>query len=667
MRKLLIMMTASTVLLGFTTPSAHAVDFLPGYYLANSPASPDRDSSDENELLMMGNPVVITAAQTRQRVSDSPVAVSVITQDDIRKSGLTSVPDLLRSIPGVDVVEDNRGLQNVVVRGFNSSFAPGGLLVMVDGHPIYQDSFGGVFWQQEPLLISQIKQIEVVRGPGSVLYGANAFGGVINIITKTPAEMAKDGKVSFLGAYGDERSQIEEASYTGSTGKNGRGMMFTVGAGFHGTDGIGLLERGRLRDSFSSPMFTLRGVQPMRGGSLDIAAVNDYGKVDITTPYTNYVDATARTNRLNVDYTDDRSHVTVGGHSYATAVSESDGSVSEETSTNELTVQQRRDPSHRHQVILGASYRAVTVKSTYMGGASKSDTLGAVYAQDQFEMSRTTQLFTGVRVDDHSIYGVSVSPRVSIVHHVDPRQTVRLSYSSAFEDPTLFSSYYNVTLPLAGLPIHLTGNTDIDPQQVNSVEMGYHRDLAGGYIEASVFHNSMTKLISTVVGGYVQPPGYPFPIPTTATETNRGSATADGFEIDSRFPIAKRVNARINYAYLNTSMNGGRAELSPRNHINASLDSALTKRLSAYAAMHYVDSDFVQSFTPNRMNIASYVDVDAKLGYKVGGAGKPWEVAVAATNVFNKPHLEMPNIVLNGAPTSAAIPRRVWLQLSGGW
>jgi len=658
MRRLTNVVAASTLLLMIATASTLGQ--------TTSTVDTSRESSDENELLMMGNPVVITAAQTLQRVSDSPVAVSVITEEDIRKSGLLSVPDLLRSIPGVDVVENNRGQQNIAIRGFNASFAPS-LLVMIDGHSIYQDSFGGVFWSQEPLLISQIKQIEVVRGPGSVLYGANAFGGVVNIITKTPAEMSKDGKTSLLAAYGDEHSSVLETSVTGSTRPEGRGLAYTVGAGFHGTRGIGDLQPGKIRDSVWTPMFTFRGIQPVRNGHVDIAGSTDYGKFDNTTPFTEYVDATSRTNRLSAEYTDDRSHITVGGRSYATAVTEPDNSVSEETSANEFTIQQQRVPSHRHHVIIGGSYRAVTVKSTLMGGASKSDTLAAIYAQDEFEMSKKTHLFTGVRVDDHSIYGVNISPRVSMVHHVDRQQTVRLSYSSAFEDPTLFSSYYNVTLPIAGLPLHLTGNTNIDPQEVHSFEMAYRRDISGGYVEASVFHNSITKLLTSTPGGFVQPPGFPFPIPTTATEVNQGSATADGFEIDSRFKLGNRVDARVNYSYLNTLKDGSRVELSPRNHVNASLDSSLTKRLSGYLAMHFVDSDFGQSFTPTRVNISSYIDFDAKLGYKIGSSSKPWEVAVAATNLFNQPHIEMPNVPVNGQPTSAAIPRRAWLEVSGGW
>ena len=638
----------------------------PVHAQSSTPPGNDRESSDENELLMMDNPVVITAAQTKQRISDSPVAVSVITEDDIRKSGLTNVPDLLRSIPGVDVVQQNSGQANIAIRGLNAPFNPG-VLVMVDGHSIYQDSFGGTFWPQEPLLISQIKQIEVVRGPGSVLYGANAFEGVINIITKTPAEMAKDGAVSTFDAVGDEHSQVEETSVTGSTGKNGSGLAYTIGAGNHGTNGTGQLESGQVRDSYSVPIFTFRGIQPVKDGSLDVAAAYGYGKTDLATPFTEYMDDIARTGRLTVDYTDDRSHVTVSGRSSATGFSAPNGSVDEETETNELTIQQQRDPSHRHEDILGASFRDLSVKSTLMGDISKSETLAALYGQDEFETSSNTHLFTGVRVDHNSIYGTDVTPRVSLVRHVDQQQTVRLSYSSAFEDPTMFDSYFNVTLPVAGLPLHFIGNTDTTPEKTNSVELGYRHDLPAGYIEATAFHNTITDLISTVVGGYVQPPGYPFPIPTTSSTANVGSATEDGVELDSRFVIFKRVNARINYAYLNALKDDSRAELSPRNHVNASLDTTVFRRVSAYLAMHYVDSDFVESYTPTRENIPSYVDFDAKVGYKFGGKDKPWELAVAATNVFNVPHQEVPQVLIDGQPSTAAIPRQTWLELSGGF
>jgi outer membrane receptor protein involved in Fe transport len=182
-----------------------------------------------------------------------------------------------------------------------------------------------------------------------------------------------------------------------------------------------------------------------------------------------------------------------------------------------------------------------------------------------------------------------------------------------------------------------------------------------------VFHNTITDLIGNIAGGFVQPPGFPFPIPTTATAANNGSAISDGFEIDSRFALSARTNVRANYAYLNAQQNHQEAEFSPRNHVNVTLDSAFTKRFTGYAAMHYVDSSYERSFTPGTVKLGSYIDVDAKLGYKLSGSVNPWEFAIAATNVFNVPHYEMPNVMLGSAPTAAAIPRRAWLELSGGW
>jgi len=626
----------------------------------------DRYSSDENELLMMGNPLIITASQTKQRVSDSPMAISVITEDDIRKSGYTSVTDLLRSIPGVDVMEGNRSQVNVVIRGFNFPFAAS-LLVMVDGHSIYQDSFGGTFWTQEPLLMSQIKQIEVVRGPGSVLYGANAFGGVINIITKTPAEMAKDGKIALLAAHGEENSTVTEGSYTGSVGKAGHEFAYTVGGGFHGTDGIGELKSGAVRDSYSMPIFTFRGTQALHKGSLNVAVATAQGKIDVTTPYTNYVDAASRTNRFVADYKDDAHHLTISGRVYGTAVTQTDDNVVEETNTQEFTIQQQQDPSPRHEIIYGASYRGVRVKSTDMGGATKSDHIAAIFAQDQYEVAHNTHLFTGIRVDNHSIYGTDVSPRVSLVRHLDDHQTLRLSYSSAFQDPTLFDTYFNVTLPFSGLPIHVLGDTSLKPEKINGVELGYRRDLPKGYVEASLFHDTITDLLGDILGGFVQPPGFPFPIPTTATTTNNASAIAQGFELDGRLALNARTNLRANYSYLDTQMNRHQAEFSPRNHVNVSVDSQLTRRINGYVGMRYVDSNVERTFTAAPVTIGSYVDFDGKLGYKLADKNHPWEIAVTATNLFNVPHMEMPNVPVNGQPTAAAIPRRVWLQLSGNW
>ena len=130
---------------------------------------------------------ITSASRKEQRSADAAAAVFVITQDDIRRSGMTTIPDLLRLAPGVEVAQINSNKWAVSVRGFNGLYA-NKLLVLVDGRSIYNRIFSGVFWDAEDLMLDDIDRIEVIRGPGAAMWGANAVNGVINIVTKATAD-----------------------------------------------------------------------------------------------------------------------------------------------------------------------------------------------------------------------------------------------------------------------------------------------------------------------------------------------------------------------------------------------------------------------------------------------------------------------------------------------
>src|SRR5688572_25318240 len=128
---------------------------------------------------------VTSASRHEQSADDVPAAGYVITRDEIRRSGLTSIPELLRLAPGVQVARINSNKWAVSVRGFNGRLYSNKLLVMIDGRSIYNPAFSTVLWDTEDLLIEDIDHIEVIRGPGGAMWGANAVNGVINIITRS--------------------------------------------------------------------------------------------------------------------------------------------------------------------------------------------------------------------------------------------------------------------------------------------------------------------------------------------------------------------------------------------------------------------------------------------------------------------------------------------------
>src|SRR4029077_379568 len=141
----------------------------------------------EKSIEDLMNMEVTSVSKKEQKLSSVAAAIFVITQEDIRRSAATNIPDLLRMVPGLDVAQINANTWAISARGFNLQFA-NKLLVLIDGRAVYTPLFGGVYWDTQDVPLDDIERIEVIRGPGATMWGANALNGVINIITKRAAD-----------------------------------------------------------------------------------------------------------------------------------------------------------------------------------------------------------------------------------------------------------------------------------------------------------------------------------------------------------------------------------------------------------------------------------------------------------------------------------------------
>ncbi len=168
---------------------------------------------------------VTSVSKKAQKLSGSAAAISVITSEDIRRSGATSIPELLRMVPGLHVARINSNQWAVGARGFNDYFVRS-LLVLMDGRTLYSPLFGGVWWDQEDYVLQDIERIEVIRGPGGTLWGANAVNGVINIITKRAEDT--QGGLAVLGV-GTEDRLLGSARYGGAIGDIGHYRAYAKG------------------------------------------------------------------------------------------------------------------------------------------------------------------------------------------------------------------------------------------------------------------------------------------------------------------------------------------------------------------------------------------------------------------------------------------------------
>jgi iron complex outermembrane receptor protein len=173
----------------------------------------------------LGKVVVTSVSKEPEQVWNTPAAIFVLTQEDIRRSGMTSIPELLRLVPGLDVARVNSNQWSISIRGFAGAFSKQ-LLVLIDGRSVYTPLFSGVYWNLQNLVLEDVERIEVVRGPGGTIWGANAVNGVINIITKR----AKDTQGTLVAAGGGNVDQgTGTARYGGSAGKTFNYRIYGMG------------------------------------------------------------------------------------------------------------------------------------------------------------------------------------------------------------------------------------------------------------------------------------------------------------------------------------------------------------------------------------------------------------------------------------------------------
>jgi len=189
------------------------------------------DSLTDLSLEELMNEPVTSVSKKQTRLGDSAAAIAVVTQDDIRRLGISTLPEALRLVPGMDVARISANEWAVSARGFNSEFA-NKLLVLIDGRTVYAPSSAGVFWNVQDVVLEDIDRIEVIRGPGATLWGANAVNGVINIITKHSAET---GNGLFAASGGTEEKPLLTARYGATRGDE---LSFRVFGKYFSRDGL---------------------------------------------------------------------------------------------------------------------------------------------------------------------------------------------------------------------------------------------------------------------------------------------------------------------------------------------------------------------------------------------------------------------------------------------
>ncbi len=519
------------------------------------------DLTDESLENLM-NIEVTSVSKKEQKMSQVAAAVFVITQEDIRRSGARNIPDLLRMVPGLDVAQINANTWAISARGFNLQFA-NKLLVLIDGRAVYTPLFGGVYWDTQDVPMEDIERIEVIRGPGGTVWGANAVNGVINIITK----VSGDTHGGLVAAGGGNIAQgFGIAQYGGQiTGRADYRVFakyqsdghFPDLSGQNGNDGWHLLHGGFRTDASLSSKDTLTTEGDLYSGSEGAVIVHS----SFDPPSNVNVERLAQLSGGNIL---SRWHHTFSNGSdttfqfYFDRYTRSGPESREVRDTVDFDFQHHFVWGSRQDLIWGAGYRHTadqtvgTIDQAFVP-ADDSGRLFTSFIQDQTTLKPGRVFLTfGTKLENSYFTGFDIEPTVRLAWTPNARHTFWAAISNASRTPTRRDKGLNAVL--AALPgpaeVVLLGSSTATSENVIAYEAGYRSQPLGRLsIDTTIFVNTYRNLQSIENFPDVIQTDPPLLVhPKTFGDKLRG--TTDGIELTASWKPTGRWTLSPGYSFL---------------------------------------------------------------------------------------------------------------------
>ena len=554
--------------------------------------------------------VVVTGTKADQKLVDAVPTMSVITSQAIETAPSANFAELLRSIPGVNITQVSARDINITSRAATGTLATG-QLALLDGRSLYQDFFGFVMWDFLPVNFNEVKQVEVIRGPASAVWGANALYGVVNVISKTPRELkgtsatfgfggfdrpdADAGSVWYLsGTYADAPNdrwsyKLSGGAYSQNALARPTGQIpcdipsvctvqTTVYPPFANTGTTQPkfdarvdydYEDGR-KLSFSGGISGTDGIMHSGIGPFDInsGSVMGYAKASYTK---GNLRAGFFTNILNGD-ADQLLTLGLNGAPIKFLF---------DTRTLDFDVSNLQTFG-KHVVSYGGNLRFNGNDLSIAPDADNRTEFG-IYGQDEIFLSDHFRLVAGGRLDRFDfVHDVVFSPRVAFLVKPDTNQTFRISYNKAYRSPSVINNFIDLIISqpvnlaaLGGpstylLPVSIEGNTDLEVQSLDAFEIGYSGTVANGraILSAAYYMNWLKNdiLFTQPEGAYYTaanpPSNWPLPpifiaalaqrgilLPSRFTYLNFGKSTNQGIELGVNAYVNQYASVFANYSY----------------------------------------------------------------------------------------------------------------------
>ncbi len=585
---------------------------------------------------------VTSVSRRTERLSDAAAAVSVIRVDDIRRSGYTTLADAIRLADALDVARVNSGTWGITARGFNTNPA-NKLLVLIDGRTVYSPLFSGTFWDVQDLILSDIDRIEVIRGPGGSVWGANAVNGVINVIMKDAG--VTRGTLVGLSTGTDENfiGQMRHGGRLGTAGsyrvygkyRNRGSQLLATGADANDPVQMGLggvrLESGR--DSAARWLIQgdiYRGAQgypdrpdgDMAGGSIVGRWSRRFSSVTEFQAQSSY----------------DRTHRRVPNQ------------FEETRDTFDVDLQHNTLLAGRHSVTAGAGFRVTRGNDLGTAGfffdpQERTSTLASFFAQDEVAFTPLLHLTLGSKFERNDFTGLEVQPTVRLRWTASSRQTVWGAVSRAVRLPTRFDTDLRLFNPQTRV-VTLQGEEAFKSEETIAYEAGYRvRPHARLALDLAAFANRYDNLRSTEL------------TPTVISLQNMLNAETSGVELAGTVQPIDAWRLHASYAYLHKVLSFDAGSRDVFRGIVEGNDPSHIIALRSYVDLPAgLALDTVYKHTSRRPDpaVRAHDELNVRLGWTVRAG---WELSLVGQNLVRE---YQPELFSGGS--RAAFRRGVYLR-----
>lgn len=635
-------------------------------------AAPATDLPIELTLEELVNIQVTSVSKRATDLSQSPAAISVITAEEIQRSGLGSLPETLRLAPGLTVARINSNEWAISSRGFNNQYASK-LLVLVDGRSIYSPMFGGVYWNAQDIMLENIDRIEVIRGPGAVLWGANAVNGVINIISKT----AKETQGGLLTAvYGTEEQPSISVRYGGQLQDD---LHYRVYAKHSNRQGYVDNANGDAPDDWD----TTRG-----GIRLDW----EPSEMDTLTFQGEYYEATVgeyfERVRLEPPFLEGEvlHHDNHGGHllgrwthnvsdtstltlqTYYDRFRQGDGDVLERRDTFDLDLQHQFLLGQSHNIVWGGGFRYTSDQlppSFYLTFTPREQTehLYNLFIHDEITLiPERLALTLGSKIEHHDHTGFEVQPSARLLWSPTDQSALWASISRAVRTPARFDrgSRLNsaVSATESGMPllVALVADSSAVSETLIAYELGYRIEPTSNIsLDLAGYYNVYEDIFAYVQGPLVvesEPAPEHLYLPLLYENIVSGESFGIEASADWRVTRQWRISASYTWAHMRLRPDETSERANPRHQFQIRSYLDLSTQLQFNSALYYVGK--IETTRDN-----DYVPIDAYMRLDLGLSWSPvpnLTLEIWGQNLLDERHTEFGSFKTQ---TLTEIPRGV--------